>query len=104
MKLHTEAVLTRNPLGVLPYFQLLMQAQIEGKQDMSFQTQGLSVRFMLNTNRQSYFDVSRFYNPFYYTTTGYEGLSNEFRLVNINPAIVAANVAVLFDEKIQNTL
>ncbi|HEX7845990.1 MAG TPA: TonB-dependent receptor, partial [Chitinophagaceae bacterium] len=78
--------------GYKDYSRSLMLAQIEGKQDMSFLTQGLSVRFLMNTNRQAYFDVSRSYNPFYYAATGYDRLANTYRLYNINPDVVGSGV------------
>lgn len=63
----------------------LMVAQFEVKQDLSFLTQGLNVRAMTNTNRQSSFDVSRAYVPFYYSAYNYDKLSNTYHLSAINP-------------------
>jgi len=65
----------------------LMVAQFELKQDLSFLTQGLNFRAMTNTNRQSAFDVSRAYIPFYYTApaNSYDKVTNTYHLLGINP-------------------
>ena len=75
--------------GYKDYSRSLMLAQVEAKQDLSFLTQGLSARLLMNTNRQSYFDVSRFYNPFYYYGAGWDRISNEYQLVLINQDAVS---------------
>lgn len=63
----------------------LMVAQFELRQDLSFLTEGLSVRAMTNTNRQSFFDISRAYVPFLYTAGGYDQLTNTYNLTPLNP-------------------
>ncbi|HEX7903899.1 MAG TPA: TonB-dependent receptor [Chitinophagaceae bacterium] len=78
--------------GYKDYSRSLMLAQVEGKQDLSFVTRGLSARFLVNTNRQSYFDVSRFYNPFFYNAGGYDRVNNTYRLTLINPDQVSTGV------------
>ena len=50
-----------------------MLAQIELKQDFGFITPGLSGRVMAYTNRYSYFDVTRQYNPYYYQANTVDG-------------------------------
>ncbi len=70
--------------GYKDYSRSLMLAQIEAKQDLSFLTKGLTFRTMVNTNRSSYFDVSRFYNPYYYKLAGYDILSNTYSINDIN--------------------
>lgn len=71
--------------GYKDYSRSLMLAQLELKQDLSeIITKGLSFRTMLNTNRSSYFDVSRFYNPYLYELAGYDQLSNSYSITNIN--------------------
>jgi len=55
-------------------------AQFEISQDLSFITEGLSVRAMGNANRYSYFDVSRAYNPFFYNPIA-DPLGNEHYLL-----------------------
>ncbi|RBL88562.1 SusC/RagA family TonB-linked outer membrane protein [Chitinophaga flava] len=72
--------------GYKQYSRSLMLAQFEIKQDLSsFITKGLSVRAMMNTNRQAYFDVSRQYIPFWYSATNYDKLNNTYVLRDINP-------------------
>lgn len=44
----------------------MMLAQLELRQKLSFITEGLTFRTLMNTTRNSYFDISRSYNPFYY--------------------------------------
>jgi TonB-linked SusC/RagA family outer membrane protein len=46
-----------------------LQTQIEIKQDLKSITPGLNLRFMSYARRYSYFDISRAYNPFYYSST-----------------------------------
>lgn len=76
--------------GYKDYNRSLMSSQFEIRQDLSFLTQGLSVRALMNTNRQAYFDVSRRYNPFYYNAGGYDKYNNTYRLTVINPDQVSA--------------
>lgn len=70
--------------GYKDYSRSLMLAQLEIKQDLSSLTPGLSFRTMLNTNRTSYFDVSRAYNPYLYTLAGYDQLNNTYAITNLN--------------------
>lgn len=44
-----------------------LQAQVEVKQDLNALLPGLSARVMGYTRRYAYFDMSRSYNPFYYS-------------------------------------
>lgn len=64
--------------GYKDYSRSLMLAQLELKQDLSFLTEGLSFKTMLNTNRASYFDVRRFYNPYWYTVGGYDRTTEDY--------------------------
>lgn len=45
-----------------------LQTQLELKQDLNFLTNGLSARMMTYARRYSFFNVSRQYSPFYYTS------------------------------------
>ncbi len=79
----------RNPYadmvkGYRDYSRSLMLAQLEVNQDLNFITPGLSVRGMVNTNRESQFEVSRFYNPFHYVMTGYDRFNDKLYLQNVN--------------------
>ncbi|SEM21924.1 TonB-linked outer membrane protein, SusC/RagA family [bacterium A37T11] len=69
--------------GYKDYSRSLMLAQIEIEQKLNFFTEGLSFRTMLNTNRTSYFDVNRFYNPYWYTLSGYNKLADTYTINNI---------------------
>lgn len=53
--------------GFQQYNTSLLNAQIELNQNFNFVTPGLSATLMAFTQRYSFFDVSRRYNPFYYT-------------------------------------
>lgn len=52
--------------GYREYSRSMMLAQLELKQNLGFVTEGLNFRVMANTTRNSYFSISRQYNPFYY--------------------------------------
>src|SRR3546814_5419475 len=70
--------------GYKEYSRSKMSAQLELKQDLSFLTPGLNIRTLLNTDRYSYFDVVRSYNPFWYSTTSYDKYSDTYRLEVMN--------------------
>jgi TonB-linked SusC/RagA family outer membrane protein len=53
--------------GFQQYSTSTLNAQIELNQNFNFVTPGLSARFMTYTQRYSFFNVNRRYNPFYYT-------------------------------------
>jgi TonB-linked SusC/RagA family outer membrane protein len=59
-----------------------LQTQIEIKQDLKFITPGLNVRLMSYARRYSYFDISRAYNPFYYSATEQPDKSIGLTLIN----------------------
>ncbi|MGS2761513.1 SusC/RagA family TonB-linked outer membrane protein [Sinomicrobium sp. M5D2P9] len=61
-----------------------IQAQLELKQDLNSITEGLSARAMGYVKRMSYFQVSRQYNPFYYSSS-------------LNPIDNSINLRVLND-------
>jgi len=71
--------------GYKDYSKTLVLAQLELKQDLNFLLKGLSVRGMFNTTRYSYFDVSRFYNPYYYMVGGYNKYTDTYTLSALNP-------------------
>lgn len=70
--------------GYKDYSRSLMLAQFDIKQDLSFFTEGLSFRGLVNTNRRSFFDVTRSYNPFLYYSTDYNRIDNTYSLNVIN--------------------
>jgi len=70
--------------GYKDYSLSTMDAQFELRQNLSFITEGLSLRGMFNTSRYSYFDVNRFYNPFFYSIASYDKLADTYSLGAIN--------------------
>ncbi len=60
-------------------------AVVELKQDLSFITEGLSARVLGNTTRESFFNVSRSYSPFYYSVANYDPQIDEYSLFELNP-------------------
>lgn len=71
--------------GYKDYTKSLMLAQFEAKQDLGFLIEGLKVRGLFSTTRYSYFDVNRFYNPFYYNIGAYDKRENKYTLYGLNP-------------------
>jgi TonB-linked SusC/RagA family outer membrane protein len=61
-----------------------MFAQFELEQKLDFLLKGLSLRGMFNTSRYSYFDVQRFYTPFYYTISMYDKKTDTYTLRPLN--------------------
>ncbi len=70
--------------GYKDYSRSVMLAQLELNQDLSFITDGLSFRTLMNTNRTSYFDVVRAYSPFYYQIDRYNRQEDLYSLKMIN--------------------
>ncbi|MDR2472463.1 MAG: TonB-dependent receptor [Tannerella sp.] len=70
--------------GYKEYSRSTMLAQLEFKQSLDAITQGLSFRALMNTNRYSYFDVNRFFNPFFYQATNYNRHNNTYNLILLN--------------------
>jgi TonB-linked SusC/RagA family outer membrane protein len=61
-----------------------MLAQLEGKQDLKFITEGLSFRAMMNISRLASFDVTRSYNPYWYAVDTYDISTNKYTLKRTN--------------------
>lgn len=70
--------------GYKEYSRSTMSVQFEIKQDLKFITEGLSFRTMLNTNRYTYFDVTRAYNPFWYQAIRYDNETDSYDLSLLN--------------------
>ncbi len=70
--------------GYKEYSRSVISAQFEVKQDLSFLADGLNIRTMLNTLRNTYFDVSRAYKPFWYQATSYDKNRDIYKLVLLN--------------------
>lgn len=70
--------------GYKDYSKTKMLFQFELKQDFGFLLKGLTARLLVNTNRSSYFDVTRSYNPFFYNVNSYNPINNIYELYSIN--------------------
>lgn len=79
--LNPFAELTR---GYKDYSRSKMLAQLEFNQGLDFFVQGLSYRAMANTTRASYFDVLRYYKPYYYTVSSYDKGKEIYDLMALN--------------------
>ena len=71
--------------GYKDYSQSVMIAQGEFKQELDFITEGLALRMLGSTTRDSYFNIVRNYNPFYYTIGYYDRYQDKYTLSNMNP-------------------
>ncbi|CAH0124092.1 TonB-dependent receptor SusC [Pedobacter sp. Bi27] len=69
-----------------------LQTQIEIKQDLKFITPGLTARMMSYARRYSYFDISRAYSPFYYSSTEQPDKSIGLTLINGGGALSIGQV------------
>ncbi|MDR2775953.1 MAG: TonB-dependent receptor [Tannerella sp.] len=61
-----------------------MVAQLELKQNFGKWIEGLTARLLGNTTRNSAFDVSRAYSPFYYQIMQYNRFTDEYMLSELN--------------------
>lgn len=61
-----------------------MSAQFEVNQNFGFITKGLSFHGIFSTNRYSYFDLTRAYNPFYYDIGSYDPKTGKYTLTWLN--------------------
>lgn len=62
----------------------VINAQIQLNQDLEILTKGLKARVLANISRNSYFDLSRSYNPFYYSIGSYDKLQDIYTLSALN--------------------
>lgn len=72
-------------MGYKEYTRSKLLAQFELKQNLSFITEGLSFQALFNTARTTYFDVSRFYSPFWYALGNYDKYTDKYNLSMLNP-------------------
>lgn len=70
--------------GYKEYSTTNIVAQAEVKQNLDFLTKGLNLRVMANTQRYSYFDLTRAYNPYYYIIDRYDKQNKTYTLKNTN--------------------
>lgn len=71
--------------GYKEYSKMNLIAQAELKQKLNFITKGLNFRALLNTTRYSYFDLQRYYSPYYYSLASFDQVKNTYTLNCINP-------------------
>lgn len=71
--------------GYKDYSTMVLVAQIEFKQKLDFITEGLGARLLGSTTRDSYFDVTRSYSPFFYSMSFYDKETGRYGLTNLNP-------------------
>ncbi len=71
--------------GYREYSRNLMLVQFEAKQKLNFITEGLIMRVMANFNRESSFEVTRAYMPYFYNIDTYNLVDNTYTLKRLNP-------------------
>ena len=71
--------------GFKSYSTSKMAASVEVKQNLAFITEGLKLRAMFSTDRYSYFDLTRSYNPYYYSIGYYDKNTGQYVLNALNP-------------------
>ncbi len=76
--------------GYKTFSESRISAQFEVNQNFNFITKGLSFHGIFSTNRYSYFDLSRHYNPFYYNIGTSDPKSGQYTLNWLNNAPGAA--------------
>lgn len=70
--------------GYREYSRSTMLAQFEINQDLSSLTKGLALNTLVNTTRKAYFDISRYYDPFFYSAGSYDKLTDTYKLAILN--------------------
>lgn len=70
--------------GYKNYATSKMLVQIELKQKLDFITKGLNFRLLGNTDRYSWFDVSRKYTPYKYEMSAYDRINDTYTLKALN--------------------
>lgn len=70
--------------GYKNYTSSQLGVQFELKQKLDMITKGLNFRALLNTNRYSFFDLSRQYTPFYYKVNTYDKYKDYYTLTPLN--------------------
>lgn len=89
--------------GYKEYSKSMMLAQFEVKQKLDFISEGLFFRGLFSTNRYSYFDVSRYYNPFYYSIGLYDKSTDKYSLTRLNPTGGTEYLSYNLGDKTVNT-
>ncbi|WP_245723768.1 SusC/RagA family TonB-linked outer membrane protein [Pedobacter steynii] len=107
----SENVFYNNPYanmvsGFQQYNTSTLNIQLEVKQDFNFVTPGLTARLMTYTQRYSYFDLNRKFNPFFYGATPTDSKGENYNLSLLNEQQIPAPTEYLnyqFGERKANT-
>lgn len=70
--------------GYKDYSTSTIMAQVEIKQKLDFLLKGLNARLMFNTNRYTFFEISRSYQPYYYKVSLYDKYKDKYTLTSLN--------------------
>jgi TonB-linked SusC/RagA family outer membrane protein len=89
--------------GFQQYNTSTLNVQLEVKQDFKFVTPGLTARLMAYTQRYSYFDLARAYNPFYYSASPTSADGKSYNLSLLNEATATEYLNYQEGGKVQNT-
>lgn len=90
--------------GFQQYNRSTLNVQLEVKQDFNFITPGLSARLMAYTQRYSYFDLSRRYNPFYYRANAIDADEDKYTLELLNEKNATEYLDYNKGSKVSNTV
>ena len=63
----------------------IVLATVQLEQDLDFITEGLDLRVLGNTSRESFFNLNRFYNPYYYSIGSFDSSIDQYSLFQLNP-------------------
>lgn len=63
----------------------MLLATVQVEQELDFVTEGLNLRVLGNTSRESFFNLNRFYDPFYYSIGSYDPSIDQYSLFPLNP-------------------
>src|SRR3546814_514894 len=89
--------------GFQQYNTSTLNVQLELKQDFKFLTPGLTGRLMAYTQRYSYFDLSRRYNPFFYLASPANADGSDYNLFLLNEETATEYLNYTPGDKVVNT-
>jgi TonB-linked SusC/RagA family outer membrane protein len=81
----------------------VLNVQLEIKQDLKFLTPGLNARIMAYTQRNSFFSLSRQYNPFYYAADATSIGGDRYNLTLLNEKTATEYLNYNEGQKVLNT-
>ncbi|MDR1097942.1 MAG: TonB-dependent receptor [Tannerella sp.] len=70
--------------GYKDYNRSQMLAQVDLKQDLSMITEGLKARAMFNVTRDSYYEITRGYRPYFYELAYTDPVTGDYQLTSLN--------------------